>query len=508
LVSAACETAYDKSPHIRNEMLGRHQLTSQGAKARRELLTALIRHPGEPQGGLEGHGPEVAMHAGVVRHLGLHGRITDEHAATDDRGTGWTAPGESSTAYPAFMFMLDMIRASQQGVSVAELQLALLRPPYGVKAGLFPVILTAGLMHTEDDIAVFDDGSFTPRITPEFIERLTKTPDRVLLRHAPVGPGQRAAVITGLSSILGITEPHRARTRTPSLVRVTAALLEVVRSLSSYGAQTRSISVTAQQVREALRTARDPEHLLFAALPQAIGLSPIPAGTPTNTKQAAELVARVADAVHELRAIDVSLETTVAERFIAAMKVQGSLPTARRALAMQADGITTAVVNPPVRALLNHAKQADLPDDDWLAQAALIVGGEPMPSWSDESLDRFTGRLAELTATIARLFALHFDAAHAPGESFNARRVTVTRPDGREEHLVVTMPLDRQKEVDATVEAAITAARHTFGNDGERILLTALATHVLEEKDTGGEPSDLTAASCSAGVTEPRSHSA
>jgi hypothetical protein len=165
-------------------------------------------------------------------------------------------------------------------------------------------------------------------------------------------------------------------------------------------------------------------------------------------------------------------------------------------------------VNPPVRALLNHAKQTDLPDDDWLAQTALIVGGEPMPAWHDENLDRFTGRLAELTATIARLFALHFDASHAPGESFDARRVTLTRPDGREDHLVVTMPLDRQKEVDAAVEAAITTARQTFGADGERILLTALATHVLEDKAAGGEDSGLAAASGTTAVTERRSHSA
>jgi hypothetical protein len=508
LVSAACETAYEKSPHIRNEMLGRHQLTSQGAKARRELLTALISHPSEPQGGLEGNGPEVAMHAGVVKHLGLHGHIGDKHSATDERDTGWLAPDESSTAHPAFMFMLDMIRASQSGVSVAELQLALLRPPYGVKAGLFPIIFTAVLMHTEEDVAVFEDGSFIPRITPVFVERLTKTPDRVLLRHAPAGPGQRAAVIAGLSSILGITNSRRAPSRTPSLVRVTAALLDVVRGLSAYGAHTRSISVTARQVREALRTARDPEELLFAALPQAVGLSAIPAGTPTDTKQASQFVARLADAVLELRDTGNSLETAVAERFIAAMKVQGPLSAARQALAMQADGITTAIVNPSVRALLNHAKQADLPDDDWLAQAALIVSGEPMPSWRDENLDRFTSRLAEMAATISRLFALHFDALRAAGESFNARRVTVTRPDGREDHLVVTMPLDRQEEVDAAVDAAITAARHAFGDEGERILLTALATHVLEDKNNADGPSGPALASQAPAVTERGSHSA
>src|SRR5436305_2030541 len=38
VVSAACEAVYPHTPEIRNEMLGRHQLTSQGAKARRELM--------------------------------------------------------------------------------------------------------------------------------------------------------------------------------------------------------------------------------------------------------------------------------------------------------------------------------------------------------------------------------------------------------------------------------------------------------------------------------------
>ena len=45
IVSAACDIAYPHTPHIRNEMLGRHQLTSQGAKARRELITAMLTRP-------------------------------------------------------------------------------------------------------------------------------------------------------------------------------------------------------------------------------------------------------------------------------------------------------------------------------------------------------------------------------------------------------------------------------------------------------------------------------
>src|SRR5262249_31924395 len=41
-LSAVADIAYERAPRIRNEMLNRSELTSQGAKARRELLQAML----------------------------------------------------------------------------------------------------------------------------------------------------------------------------------------------------------------------------------------------------------------------------------------------------------------------------------------------------------------------------------------------------------------------------------------------------------------------------------
>jgi hypothetical protein len=40
-LSAVCDRVYHKSPKIWNELINRRQLTSQGAKARRELIEAI-----------------------------------------------------------------------------------------------------------------------------------------------------------------------------------------------------------------------------------------------------------------------------------------------------------------------------------------------------------------------------------------------------------------------------------------------------------------------------------
>jgi hypothetical protein len=68
LVSVACDRAYNSTPLIRNEMLGRHTLTSQGAKARRVLIELCLTEGAKPRLGMDHYGPERAMYGGVLHY--------------------------------------------------------------------------------------------------------------------------------------------------------------------------------------------------------------------------------------------------------------------------------------------------------------------------------------------------------------------------------------------------------------------------------------------------------
>ena len=69
-LSEAADLAYPFTPAVGNEMLNRTDLTSQGAKARRLLLEAMIERRSEANLGLEGYGPEVAMYRAFVARTG------------------------------------------------------------------------------------------------------------------------------------------------------------------------------------------------------------------------------------------------------------------------------------------------------------------------------------------------------------------------------------------------------------------------------------------------------
>ncbi|WP_414564228.1 MULTISPECIES: hypothetical protein [unclassified Anabaena] len=60
-----------------NELINRRDLTSQGAKARRELIQAMLEHQYEERLGLEGYGPEVSMYYSLLEETGIHRQEDD-----------------------------------------------------------------------------------------------------------------------------------------------------------------------------------------------------------------------------------------------------------------------------------------------------------------------------------------------------------------------------------------------------------------------------------------------
>lgn len=477
LVSAACDIAYCRSPQIRSEMLGRNQLTSQGAKARRELLTALLEHPGESCGGLNGHGPEVAMYRGVVEHLHLHGPVV----VGSEASYGWGKPGPSDSAAPAYQALVDQIRSDPDGVTIADLQAVLARPPFGVKAGVFPILLAAALS-IDLDIAIFEEGTFQTALQPELLERAIKGPDRIRLKYSPAGSGQAAEVISKLSQTLGLTGRKGGTRRSPGLVFVAAALLQDVSTMSDFARKTLRLSDHAVAVRSALLAARDPANLIFHDLPVALGHDPIDSDSAVDAKGAARLVAEITRTMDELRTADDALAQLIAEQLGAALSppVVG-IPAIRRTLARQARLISIAPADLLLRSFLQHAQQDTLDDADWVAQAAMIIESKPPIHWRDDNVDSFAASARHLIRAIERLYALHLDA---PGEQGTAQRLTLTGADGQEEHLVLDGPASPEAEL--ALDEALSNARAILGPDADRQLLSILAGRTLRKISVGG----------------------
>ena len=100
-------------------------------------------------------------------------------------------------------------------------------------AGPIPVLLTAWLLCHADDVALFQDGSFQPRLSIEVIERLIKAPSRFSIRFVGVA-GARKRVLDRLSQTieprhLGPDVRNATRATGPRPTRVVGTLVVALR---------------------------------------------------------------------------------------------------------------------------------------------------------------------------------------------------------------------------------------------------------------------------------------
>jgi len=489
MLSDVCDDSYSSSPEIRNEMLGRRELTSQGAKARRNLLEAMVTAPHAERLGLVGYGPERAMYEAVLHHTGLHQQLKDGTWAFD-------RPNNSDSLTHAWGILTTYINAAKERpVTVDKLYARLKAPPIGVKDGPLPVLLTAMLLNRADDVGIYQEGTYQPTLTADLLERLLKAPDRFALKAFELA-GPRAQVLEALLEATGLEASRRTRGRNATVLRTAAPLLALARDLPPFTRKTRkALSGEAERVRDALLSAREPDVLLFEELPTACGLPPVTARRNKNNSGDVERYAvRLAEALKELqdayRTTLYERVANVAEEFNLSSEM---LSDVRVELRVRTHRLAGTVLEPTLSKLLFHATGTELDDEAWLEGLCLAISGQSPSEWTDDDVTRFDTVLHEVAGSFARVEALHIEAAAARSDGFTAQRVTITTPGGHEVSGVVWMD-DHQAEAAAELAAEVEAqARRMLGGNGARALLAALARRQLDT--TGTATTDSTSSS-------------
>ncbi|WP_018655656.1 ATP-binding protein [Actinomadura flavalba] len=494
LVSLACESVYPHTPHIRNEMLGRHVLTSQAAQARGVLMTAMLSASGQKNLGFsDGYRAERAMYSGVLAYLGLH-RENGVAQAESQRESlvpyGFSAPGAGHEhAQPAWNALNKVLTDATERLSVEEVIRVLMSPPFGLKAGVVPVFLVPALIIRRHDVALFEEGTYLPRLTIDVVERLVKGPGRFSVKYTPTGGMQRGRVIKELQVALGVEAARSQALRNPDLLSVASALIVRVADLNKYARTTKNISADARAVRAAIAKAVDPDELLFHALPKALGLPEIPARTRANAEAANVYVARLTAAADELFAIDSQLRSKVVRVLATEFRLPAELSQLRTGLAARLRGFADAVLTPELRGFVDFVLSDSLEDDDWLEPIVVRLTNSALGDWNDHEAKVFPQKARAMATALDRVGHLHHAGRDVDGreEKLDAQLLTLTDSAGAERRTLIYVPQQARSEAETLAADILKQAENALGPDGARILLAALAQRVTESAAAANE---------------------
>ncbi|MBU1362781.1 MAG: ATP-binding protein [Gammaproteobacteria bacterium] len=247
---------YSSAPLVWSELVNRDSVSSNSVKARRDLLHRMLTHEAVENLGIEGFPAERGLYETLLRSTGLHREVSDGHWR-------FMAPDKSETRFgDIWQATRDLFVDSSSRVNASDILKLWSAPPFGVKAGIQPVILAAFLLAHQSNVAVYKDGMFIPRLTDADIDEYLQDASRFSLRWVVIDE-EKARILGGIANILAEVG-HAAEARDP--LEAARGLVALVFNLPVWTQRTHQLSDGARAIRDTLLKASDPHKVLFVDL--------------------------------------------------------------------------------------------------------------------------------------------------------------------------------------------------------------------------------------------------
>lgn len=396
VLTSILEDLYPKSPKIFNELINRDKPSSQAAAARNKLMGLMISEAASREDfGIapDRFPPEKSIYRAVLKNTGIHKKTKD----------GWklAVPPKNSSIYPAWMFVEQFLDSTESNAkSFTEINAELLAPPYGVKAGVLPILWLAVYLVSEHELALYEERRYIPGFTVEGLERFVKRPDQFSLQRFKI-EGMRASVFKQYKSVVsGGREPE-------SVLDIAKPLASFMGQLPEYTLKTKSgLSKRAISVREAFKLAKSPEQLVFEGLPKALGFGDL---SEVNDGELEGFAEALTEILRELKNAHSSLRESLKGRLAGVLGLDSSIDLAqlREQSKGRCYGLESYTLDTQgVRGLLLRINREEQDDERWLENILMFLGSKPSAKWTDADRDEAEYKLTVLSRRLTDLFKL------------------------------------------------------------------------------------------------------
>ncbi len=431
---------YKLAPRIHNELVNRRNLSSAAAAARMRLIERMFT-----DGRAEFLGmiptkkpPEMSMYLSVLKNTGLH----QKHGNAWRIGEPSEKADEKCGVLPALRRIREIVQEEPDSrVNMVRLFAELRKPPYGVRDGIIPLLLTVFAIAHENDMAFYKDGTFLRELNGEAMLVLTKAPERFDIQYCKI-EGVRAELFARLLTVLEIKAPDE---REVELLDVVKKLCVFVAQLPAQVLNTKKLPPTALAVRDIILSAREPAKLLFTDLPKACGFEPISPDA-TASKPVRAFVKALKVALDDLRAAFPELQERLRKDLREAFDLPGTFQQFRTALAARSEQLVLAVTEPKLRAFCMRLMDDNLPDSDWLESLGSYLALKPPSKWHDAEEDTFNNELAQCATRFHRVESIVFAGGKSPKNAVGIR-LAITQANGVEHEQVVHFTADEEDQL-------------------------------------------------------------
>ncbi len=430
LLSERLDNTYSQGLHLWNELINRKTLTSQGSKARRELIDYMINNSAETTLGIQGYGPERSLYDSVLHHTGLHRQENDRWLFYE--------PEKESGIWKVWKAIEEFcLKSLKNQRTLDELLSQLSQPPYGVKEGPLPVLLTSVLLKYQDELSIYHNGTFLPVLTTEHVDLMTRNPRSFSIKYFKI-TGLMEKVFNLLESALVTTSNKTAKSRNSTLLRIVKPLLRFISSQPDFSKTTKSLSKEAITVRESLLRVTEPDSLIFEDLPLACGLNSFVQEIGIDEKDVVHFRDKLVKYLREISHSYDRLLERCKELICKAFHVS-DISNPRKELAERASHLIDKCSETTLKSLILAFINKDMNEKKWLESVIVVIYDKPAQSFNDRDADGFDVKLSEIARRFENYEFVSKSFAEAHYTDQEVKKITITLPTGEEKsHLLWT----------------------------------------------------------------------
>ena len=255
------------TPKINNEMIVRHKPTPTLVNSRKKLLLGILERSSQEMLGIEGNPPEASMFRTILFHTGLY---------YTDKGEAWKYALPDQVKEPGLQKVWSKIQqfftdSSEKPKDIPDLFDKLMEPPFGVRAGLLPILFAAGLKAFPSVYSLrYKGGGYVSDILPSEIEQLCREPKEYEFIVLDLDQ-TKLDYLNAVQELFG----SQARSATGNeLIRACYDALENWKAGLPTGVlSTRYLTQQTRRFQTVIRQSSDPVQLLFERIPRALNCS-------------------------------------------------------------------------------------------------------------------------------------------------------------------------------------------------------------------------------------------
>ena len=419
LASELARDRFEATPILHNELLNRQKPSSSASSGRRRLLHRMVQHEGKERLGIDLYPVERGLFDSILDETGLYAENKEGKLCFQSPKKG---EADKSRLFPAWDKALSYIREHRDRIiTVEEIYKIWRAPPFGIKSGLMPVLITAFILAERRKIAIYSDDTFCSNFTDVDVDYLVKAPEVIQLRWLELS-SEVKSLLSGLGNIVrDLGDTGEFPTLEP--IDVARGLISIYDKLPSWTKRTKTLSRSTLKTGEIFKRARDPNRFLFDDLPQLAGIKSI-----NKAKAREQVISEIRNGLSELVHAYPGMLHGLRDLMLRELRVMNSSQQALEQLRGRAENIKQLSGDFQLEAFIGRLSQFNGSDESFEGIASLAANKSPR-DWIDLDLERATLTLAELS----RNFVHAESFAHVKGRRDKMRSIAIVigSEDGR-----------------------------------------------------------------------------